>query len=93
VVVRADCRNMHDDELVISNGYRKGQTILAVLAALPAAALWLNNDKAAIYLGFVAVIYFLNDAVGRLYDLAIRVSRTNELLVDGDDKRRNRKAS
>jgi hypothetical protein len=38
------------------------------------------------------IVYLLNDAIVHLRDLAIRLSRINELLVDGSDERRYRKA-
>jgi hypothetical protein len=59
---------------------------------VPGIAFWFGGEKLAVYFGFIAIVLLLNNAVGRLHDLAIRLSRTNELLVDGDDERRYRKA-
>jgi hypothetical protein len=91
-MVRADYRDMNDDEKIVAKGYNQGQIIVLILAVIPGVALWYGDDKAAAYLGFIVIVYLLNDAVGRLYDLTIRLSRTNELLVDGHDERRGRKA-
>jgi hypothetical protein len=83
---------MSDDETLIAKQHRKGQLIVLFLAVLPAVALRFDDTREAVYLGFIAIIFLLNEAVGYLFDLAIRLSRTNELLVDGQDDRRYRKA-
>jgi hypothetical protein len=82
---------MADDETVIGKQQRKGQLGLVIFAVLPGIALWFGDVRVAFYCGFVAIIFLLNEAVGYLFDLAIRLSRTNELLVDGQDERRHRK--
>jgi hypothetical protein len=61
------------------------------LRLLPAGAFYFGDEKAAFYLGYIGIVYLLNDMINRLYDLCIRLSRTNELLVDGHDERRWRK--
>ena len=91
MAVRADYRDMSDDEKLIARNYRKGELIVLFLLGVPAAALWFGNDKLAFYFAFGAVIYLLNEAASRLFDLAIRLSRANELLVDGHNERRYRK--
>ncbi len=91
-MLRADYRDMGDDEKMIDKGYRNGQLILAILAVPPVALFYSGNEKIAFCWGFLVVVYLLNDMVNRLYDLCIRLSRTNELLVDGRDERRWRKA-
>jgi hypothetical protein len=50
------------------------------------------GDRVLFPVGAVVLIYLLSDIGDRLYDLTIRVSRSNELLVDGRDERRWRKA-
>jgi hypothetical protein len=92
-MIRADYRDMNDDERVIAKSYRQGQLIALLAVLLPAVALWFGNEKLAAFFGFAAIISLLNEAVGRLHDVAIRLSRTNELLVDGQDQRRYRKSS
>jgi hypothetical protein len=91
-MIRADYRDMNDDEKEISKSYRQGQFHALIAVLLPSFALWFGREQLAFFFGFVAVVYLLNDAVGRLHDLAIRLSRTNELLVDGHDERRHRKS-
>jgi hypothetical protein len=90
-MIRADYRDMNDDEKEIAKGHGQGQMVLLVLLGIPAAALWFGDDKFAYWFGFAAIIYLLNEACGRLLDLSVRVSRTNELLVDGRNERRYRK--
>jgi hypothetical protein len=90
-MLRADYRNMDDDETQIAKGYRSGTLVAGILLCLPGLGLYLGDEKTAFYFGFMAVILLLNEMVNRLNDLAIRLSRTNELLVDGNDERRYRK--
>lgn len=85
-MIRADYRDMNDDEKVITRNYRKGEAMLLFLVGIPAVAQWFADDKFAYWLGFVAVIYLLNEACSRLFDISVRLSRTNELLVDGHDE-------
>jgi hypothetical protein len=66
--------------------------IALICVLFPGIAFWFGGEKLAVYFGFIAIVLLLNEAVGRLHDLAIRLSRTNELLVDGNDERRYRKA-
>ena len=91
-MIRADYRNMGDDEALIDNGYRTGQISAVILGGLTAAAFYFGNGQLGFCAGFIAVILALGGIVDRLYDLTIRLSRTNELLVDGHDERRWRKA-
>jgi hypothetical protein len=91
MVVRADYRSMADDEKEIGKQHRKGQLIVTGLATLPAIVLWFGDARMAVYSGFVVTIFLLNEAVGYLFDIAIRLSCTNELLVDGQNERRHRK--
>ena len=91
-MIRADYRDMNDDEKAIGKGHMRGQSIVLICVLVPGIAFWFGGEKLAVYFGFIAIVLLLNDAVGRLHDLAIRLSRTNELLVDDDDERRYRKA-
>jgi hypothetical protein len=91
-MIRADYRDMNDDEKAIGKGYMRGQSIALICVLFPGIAFWFGGEKLAVYFGFIAIVLLLNEAVGRLHDLAIRLSRTNELLVDGNDERGYRKA-
>ena len=90
-MLRSDHRHMGDDEEIISKGYRNGYVAVLVYGLLPAGAFYFGDEKAAFYLGYIGIVYLLNDMINRLYNLCIRLSRTNELLVDGHEERRWRK--
>jgi hypothetical protein len=49
-MIRADYRDMNDDEKVIAKSYR--QTYRAPWVLVPAVALWLGNEKLAVFFGF-----------------------------------------
>jgi len=91
-MLRADHRNMADDEKAIRKGYSTGRLMAVIYAAAPAVAFYLEGERTAYFVAFCVVVLFLADLDDRLYDLTIRISRTNELLVDGYEERRTRKA-
>jgi hypothetical protein len=66
---------------------------LLFLFGAPAAAMWFGNDRVAVYLAFAVIVYLLNEGCSRLFDLSVRLSRTNELLIDGQHERRYRKTT
>lgn len=72
--------DMAEDEQRIADSYRKNWWI--VLAnALPLGAVAYQGDlKAIVATGFILVIMAIYGAEGRLFDLCIRLRRTNVLL-------------
>ena len=71
-------KNMGEDEQAIGNGYKLGWQLLAFI---PFGMVALGLDLRWIVAGSTAIIIFhLHEAGGRLYDLCIRLRRTNLLL-------------
>jgi hypothetical protein len=89
-MLRADQRTMADDETEIKKAYWQGHTQAVLMGAAVLGASYFG-EKIAFAAAALVVIYLLNDIIDRLYDLTIRLSRTNELLVDGHNERRWRK--
>src|ERR1700710_1133924 len=72
---------MHEDELTIARGYKN--KVSAVAALIPLAALWFTHDPAVIAaVGFATVCGLISFSEARLYDLCIRLKRTNTLLLN-----------
>ena len=90
-MLRADYRDMADDEKLVGRANKQGAIITFFCAAAPAIGGYFGGEKGGMYAAFVVVIYLLNEIATRLFDLSVRLSRTNELLVDGHDERRWRK--
>jgi hypothetical protein len=67
-----------DDERFISNGY--GQWQGPVMALIPFAVANYADTKWVVATGFALGILLLNEIGGRLYDLCIRLRRTNLIL-------------
>jgi len=67
-----------DDEKFISKGYQRW--LAPFLAAIPVAVAGYADTKWVVASGFLVVIMLLHEIGGRLYDLCIRVRRTNLLL-------------
>jgi hypothetical protein len=88
--IRADYRNMADDESEVRKGYNQGRLQAGLMSTAILGAAYFG-DRAAVAVGVVVLTYLLSDVGDSLYDLTIRLSRTNELLVDGHDERRLRK--
>ena len=69
-----------DDETAIASGR---QDIVAMLLVLvPFGVAWFADAKWVMAAGFAAVIFLLNDADARLYDLCQRIRRTNRLITE-----------
>lgn len=73
--------NMVEDEHKIGEGYKLW--VSPLLCALPmATASFASDIKWTIAVSAAVVIGLLHEAGGRLYDLCIRLRRTNLLLAD-----------
>jgi len=70
-----------DDERVIAAGYQRWLTPL--LIALPLGTAYFAEMKWVIAVGFAAILAIAHESGGRLYDLCIRLRRTNALLTAG----------
>jgi hypothetical protein len=87
---RADYRTMDEDEQLIRKSFRDGLFInTAALVGLVGAAWWYDRNLFPL-VAVGAVLLLLNEIAGRLFDVSVRISRTNELLVDGRPERRYR---
>jgi len=73
-------KNMHEDELVIGRNYKPGWGVIFALAPLVAAQY--ADTKWVLAIGFAIALPLLNEANGRLYDMCIRLRRTN-ILING----------
>lgn len=70
-----------EDELAIARGYKS--KVSAVAALIPLATLWFTHDVAVIAaVGCATVCGLLGFSEARLYDLCIRLKRTNALLLN-----------
>jgi hypothetical protein len=93
---RADYRSMEDDEREIGKGHRNGTIETWILIALAWGAYHFaaqQYDKqtaelVAAFVGLAAILWSLGRIINYLHDLSVRLSRTNELLVDDHDERR-----
>ena len=75
--------NMAEDEQHIARGYRSGWKTLMVAAAIMfGTAHFATEIKWVVAVGFVLVVAVIIEAEGRLYDLCIRLKRTNSLIQD-----------
>ena len=68
-----------DDERVIAVGYQRWITPL--LVALPLGTAYFAEMKWVIAVGFATLLVVSHESGGRLYDLCIRLRRTNALLT------------
>ena len=79
-------KTMEEDEHKIADGYRHGQKLIFAGSLIMGAVVYWGELKhvvgAGAFLTFVALI----SAEGRLYDLCIRLRRTNELLKGQSSK-------
>lgn len=73
--------SISEDELTIARGYKNKMSAIAAL--IPLVTLWFTHDVAVIAaVGFAMVCGLLNFSEARLYDLCIRLKRTNTLLLN-----------
>lgn len=73
-------KDMADDEQKIGSGYKP--YLLLILPLIPLVIAEFSVDlKWVIAVGFAIIIAQLGEAGGRLYDLCIRLRRTNLLLA------------
>ena len=78
--------DMHEDEQRIGAGYRRS-LMLVVGGAVPiVATAYFFDLKWVLVVGLVVVINAINNTEARLYDLCIRLRRTNALLSDRNSK-------
>ncbi len=73
-------KTMAEDEQVIAKGYVSSKKWLFVYSLTPLVTAYFFETKWVVAAGFFWVSVFLVDAGDKLYDLCIRVKRTNELL-------------
>ncbi len=71
--------NMAEDEITIRKGYQTLWLSFAAVIALALAAQF-GDQKWVMAVGFGVMIFMTNENGGRLYDLCIRLRRTNILL-------------
>jgi hypothetical protein len=90
-MIRADYRDMADDEKTIGSRYTKGRILAPLYCAVVVGGFYAGGERVAYLMAFWGVYWFLSDISDRLYDLTVRLSRTNELLVDGVEELRIRK--
>ncbi len=75
--------NMREDEHRIAAGYRKGWA-LAVTSCIPMAIVaYFSDVRWVLVVGVLTLVGAIYTVEGRLYDLCIRLRRTNILLRDG----------
>ena len=67
-----------DDETSIAAGRK--DVVAMLLVILPFGVAWFADAKWVMAAGFAAVIFLLNDADARLYDLCMRIRRINRLI-------------
>lgn len=73
--------SMSEDEVTIARGYKT--KLSAVAALIPLVTLWFTHDVAVIAaVGFATVCGLISASEARLYDLCIRLKRTNALLLN-----------
>jgi hypothetical protein len=78
-------KTMGEDEQTIGKGYKKQGSMIVALVVLGAIAHYLDM-KSVIAAGFLMVIGAISFAEARLYDLCIRLKRSNHLQFDGADE-------
>jgi hypothetical protein len=71
---------MSEDEHVIGKGYQLGLNLL--LMAAPLGVAYFSDIKWVVATGFAVAFPMLNEIGGRLYDLCIRMRRTNILISE-----------
>ncbi len=73
--------SISEDELTIARGYKNRVSVVAAL--IPLATLWFTHDVAVIAaVGFATLCGLISFSEARLYDLCIRLKRTNTLLLN-----------
>jgi len=72
--------NMAEDEQQIGRGYRSGWMTSVVIWAIIFATAHFAELKWVVAVGFACVAVMVNAAENRLYDLCIRLRRTNTVL-------------
>lgn len=75
---------MSEDEHVIAKGYRN--KTYAYLAILPLIIAFFFDTKYVVATGAFLIITLLNDTEARLYDLCIRLKRTNTIISSNENK-------
>ena len=72
---------MREDEQAIAKGYRTGRALssVAIVAVIGAAY---YGDTPVLAVGFGSLFLLVNDVSSRLYDLCIRLRRTNKILSE-----------
>jgi hypothetical protein len=73
---------VREDEQAIAKGYRAGWALssAAILAVVGAA--YYGDTQTVLAVGFGGLFVSVNDAGSRLYDLCIRLRRTNQILSE-----------
>lgn len=71
-------KNMSEDEQVIAKGYRNKTYFF--LAILPLAIALFFDTKYVVATAAFLIIIIMNDVEARLYDLCIRIKRTNTII-------------
>jgi hypothetical protein len=71
-----------EDEEWIAKSYRQGWTFSSVgIAAMAAAAVY-GETRIILAIGFAGLFLLINEIASRLYDLCIRLRRTNNILSE-----------
>jgi hypothetical protein len=78
---------MADDEKAIAKGYRTGYWLKVMFGGILVGAAYSEELKWVIVAGFIVLVYVCDEIASRLYDLCIRLRRTNELLSKIDIRR------
>jgi hypothetical protein len=73
---------MREDEQAIAKGYRAGRALSSVAILAVFGAAYYGDTQAVLAVGFGGLFVLVNDAGSRLYDLCIRLRRTNEILAE-----------
>lgn len=76
---------MPEDEETIAKGYRQGQYYALAATAAPLVGAYYLDTKGVIAIGLSVALVLLNDMGSRLYDLCIRLRRTNILIKERND--------
>jgi hypothetical protein len=74
--------DMGEDEHRIASGYRKGWGMAVGACAPIAIVAYFADVKWVLVVGVAEILWAISNVEGRLYDLCIRMRRTNLLLRD-----------
>ena len=73
-------KSQAEDEMIIGKAYRSGQRQSAIFFVAIAATAYYTELKYVLALGFILVLFSASSIENRVYDLCIRLRRTNILL-------------